>query len=61
MTLLTPNRVIAAGGFDVSEMPGSTSSLADCTDSGGTPCVPSDREHPVRFCLNTLVHTLLQH
>lgn len=46
MLLKAPTRVLASGGFDSSEMTGSVSSLADCTDEGETPCVPTDREHP---------------
>lgn len=46
LTLATPVNVIAAGGFDVSEMPNATDALAACTDSGLTPCVPADRGQP---------------
>jgi len=51
-----PTRVLASGGFDTSEMPGSTDVLAECTDSGQTACVPMDKEHPVR-CQLTHTHT----
>jgi len=46
LTLATPIGVFASGGFDSSEMLGSTNILTECTDSGGTACVPLDREHP---------------
>ena len=46
LVVATPTRVLASGGFDTSEMPGSTDVLSECTDSGQTACVPMDKEHP---------------
>lgn len=44
MTLLSPVRVTAAGGFDAKEMQVGNE-ISDCTDTADTACVPADREH----------------
>lgn len=55
---IAPTAVMASGGFDFYTLASASDSLTACTDNDAeTPCIPEDRDHPVRRYTHTRAHS----